>query len=344
MDRKLDSKGKVCVTGAFGFLASWLIKRLLLSDYHVTGTVRDPGNEKRLAHLWRLEGAKERLRLVMADLMEEGSFDDAIFGCHGVFHSATLVLKPSSDPKTEILEPPVEGTLNVLRSCKKNPSLRSVVLTSSSAAVRVRPDGDFTSNVPLGDSSGVVNNTLPLSLLRILPWYRLFANCSIWYPMSKILAEKAGWDFCKENAIDMVTVLPSFVIGPCLPPELCSTASDVLGLLKAGETEKFKWNGRMGYVHIDDVALCHILVYEHESAHGRCICSSTVMDNTELGSLLSTRYPSLPIPTRFEQLGRPRYYELNTSKLGRGFKFKSIQEMFDDCIASLVEQGHLPAF
>ncbi|KAM1345964.1 hypothetical protein ACFXTH_035357 [Malus domestica] len=311
MDRKLDSKGKVCVTGAFGFLASWLIKRLLLSDYHVTGTVRDPGNEKRLAHLWRLEGAKERLRLVMADLMEEGSFDDAIFGCHGVFHSATLVLKPSSDPKTEILEPPVEGTLNVLRSCKKNPSLRSVVLTSSSAAVRVRPDGDFTSN--------------------------------IWYPMSKILAEKAGWDFCKENAIDMVTVLPSFVIGPCLPPELCSTASDVLGLLK-GETEKFKWNGRMGYVHIDDVALCHILVYEHESAHGRCICSSTVMDNTELGSLLSTRYPSLPIPTRFEQLGRPRYYELNTSKLGRGFKFKSIQEMFDDCIASLVEQGHLPAF
>ncbi|KAM1137297.1 hypothetical protein EV2_036317 [Malus domestica] len=310
MDRKLDSKGKVCVTGAFGFMASWLIKRLLLSDYHVTGTVRDPGNEKKLAHLWRLEGAKERLRLVTADLMEEGSFDDAIFGCHGVFHSATLVLKPSSDPKTEILEPPVEGTLNVLRSCKKNPSLRSVVLTSYSAAVRVRPDGDFTSN--------------------------------IWYPMSKILAEKAGWDFCKENAIDMVTVLPSFVIGPCLPPELCSTASDVLGLLK-GETEKFKWNGRMGYVHIDDVALCHILVYEHESAHGRCICSSTVMDNTELGSLLSTRYPSLPIPTRFEQLGRPRYYELNTSKLGRGFKFKSIQEMFDDCIASLVEQGHLPA-
>ncbi|XP_050145882.1 tetraketide alpha-pyrone reductase 1-like isoform X1 [Malus sylvestris] len=179
--------------------------------------------------------------------------------------------------------------------------------------------------------------------MGISPPMYLWVTLQIWYPMSKILAEKAGWDFCKENAIDMVTVLPSFVIGPCLPPELCSTASDVLGLLK-GETEKFKWNGRMGYVHIDDVALCHILVYEHESAHGRCICSSTVMDNTELGSLLSTRYPSLPIPTRFEQLGRPRYYELNTSKLGRGFKFKSIQEMFDDCIASLVEQGHLPAF
>ncbi|KAM1483356.1 hypothetical protein ACFXTN_032175 [Malus domestica] len=152
MDQKLDSKGKVCVTGAFEFLASWLIKRLLLSGYHVTRTVKDLGNEKKLAHLWRLEGTKKRLRLVKADLMEEGRFDDAIFGCHGVFHSASPVLKPSSDPKTEILEPTVEGTLNVLRS-KENPSLRRVVLTSSSAAVRVRPDGDFASNVPLDKSS-----------------------------------------------------------------------------------------------------------------------------------------------------------------------------------------------
>ena len=57
------------------------------------------GNEKKLAHLWKLEGAKERLQLVRASLMEEGSFDDAIMGCHGVFHTASPVLKPSSDPK-----------------------------------------------------------------------------------------------------------------------------------------------------------------------------------------------------------------------------------------------------
>ncbi|KAJ6768857.1 hypothetical protein OIU74_022504 [Salix koriyanagi] len=82
-------KGRVCVTGASGYLASWLVKRLLLSGYHVTGTVRDPENEKKLAHLWRLEGAKERLRLVKADLMEEGSFDDAIMECSGVFHTAS---------------------------------------------------------------------------------------------------------------------------------------------------------------------------------------------------------------------------------------------------------------
>ncbi|KAH9694209.1 tetraketide alpha-pyrone reductase 1 [Citrus sinensis] len=353
--------GKVCVTGASGYLASWLVKRLLLAGYHVTGTVRDPGNERKLAHLWRLEGAKERLQIVRANLMDEGSFDDAINGCQGVFHTASPVLKPSSNPKAclinqllprkhayyiyiyiyiyththtyiyiniscaEIIEPAVNGTLNVLRSCQKNPSLRRVVLTSSSSTVRIRYD--FDSKIPLDESS----------------WSSvdLCESLQIWYALSKILAEKAAWEFCGHNGIDLVTILPSFVIGPSLPPDLCSTASDVLGLLK-GEKEKFQWHGRMGYVHIDDVALCHILVYEHQNSHGRYLCSSTVVDNNELVSLLSTRYPLLPIPERFELLDRP-YYEFNTSKLTSllGFKFKSIEEMFDDCIAWFDEQGYL---
>ncbi|CAB80259.1 putative protein [Arabidopsis thaliana] len=240
-----QAKGKVCVTGASGFLASWLVKRLLLEGYEVIGTVRDPGNEKKLAHLWKLEGAKERLRLVKADLMEEGSFDNAIMGCQGVFHTAS----------PEILRPAIEGTLNVLRSCRKNPSLKRVVLTSSSSTV--------------------------------------------WYALSKTLAEQAAWKFSEENGIDLVTVLPSFLVGPSLPPDLCSTASDVLGLLK-GETEKFQWHGQMGYVHIDDVARTHIVVFEHEAAQGRYICSSNVISLEELVSFLSARYPSLPIPKRFD--------------------------------------------
>lgn len=38
--------------------------------------------------------------LVKGDLMEEGSFDGAIMGCEGVFHTASPVLgRPASDPK-----------------------------------------------------------------------------------------------------------------------------------------------------------------------------------------------------------------------------------------------------
>ncbi|CAM8901721.1 unnamed protein product [Rhodiola kirilowii] len=320
----MESKGRVCVTGASGFLASWLIKRLLQSDYEVVGTVRDPANEKKLAHLWKLDGAKERLKLMRAELTEEGSFDEAVAGCVGVFHTASPVFGTVSDPMVNMVEPAVTGTLNVLRSCKRNPSLRRVVLTSSSSAVRARVD--FDPNVPLDESS----------------WSSvdLCQRFQIWYALSKTLAEKAAWEFCSQNGIDLVTVLPSFVVGPSLPPELCSTASDILGLLK-GETHRFEWHGRMGYVHIDDVALCHILVFEQDDARGRFLCSSDVLGNDALVALLSKWYPNLPIPKSFKQMERP-YYQFNTNKIRNlGLKFKSVSQMFDDCIASFVEQGYL---
>jgi len=53
-------------------------------------------------HLKRLEGAKERLRLFKADLMEEGSFDVAIAGCEGVFHTASPVNFNVIDPQVSI--------------------------------------------------------------------------------------------------------------------------------------------------------------------------------------------------------------------------------------------------
>jgi len=49
--------------------------------------------------LLKLDGAKERLQLFKADLLEEGSFDSAIQGCHGVFHIASPCLFLVTDPQ-----------------------------------------------------------------------------------------------------------------------------------------------------------------------------------------------------------------------------------------------------
>lgn len=54
----------------------------------------------------------------------------------------------------------------------------------------------------------------------------------------------------------------------------------------------------MGYVHIDDVASCHILVYEAPQATGRYLCNSVVLDNNELVALLAKQFPIFPIPRR----------------------------------------------
>ncbi|RVW20375.1 Dihydroflavonol 4-reductase [Vitis vinifera] len=92
----MDGQGKVvCVTGrarqggvrdrSFWVHSSWLVKLLLQRGYTVKATVRDPNDPKKTEHLLALEGAKERLHLFKANLLEEGSFDSVVDGCDEYF-------------------------------------------------------------------------------------------------------------------------------------------------------------------------------------------------------------------------------------------------------------------
>jgi nucleoside-diphosphate-sugar epimerase len=56
-------------------------------------------DKKKTEHLLALDGAKERLKLFKADLLEESSFDQAIDGCDAVFHTASPVLFTVTDPQ-----------------------------------------------------------------------------------------------------------------------------------------------------------------------------------------------------------------------------------------------------
>jgi hypothetical protein len=64
--------------------------------------------------LWELPGATERLQIFKAELLEEGTFDDAVSGVHTVFHTACPVLyDPDGDPEVlnaiSFLPPPFSG-------------------------------------------------------------------------------------------------------------------------------------------------------------------------------------------------------------------------------------------
>lgn len=86
----IDTDLPVMVTGATGYVAGWLVQRLLEAGLTVHAAVRDPDSPDKLAHLQRIAAGKPgTMRYFRADLLEPGSYADAMAGCGTVFHTAS---------------------------------------------------------------------------------------------------------------------------------------------------------------------------------------------------------------------------------------------------------------
>ena len=85
-----EGPADVLVTGASGYVGSWIVRRLLEEGHTVRGTVRDPDKKSGLEHLHRLAGDHPgRLTLNKADLLDDGAFDAPMRGCELVVHTAS---------------------------------------------------------------------------------------------------------------------------------------------------------------------------------------------------------------------------------------------------------------
>ncbi|CAK8564677.1 unnamed protein product [Lathyrus sativus] len=318
-----SSAGKVvCVTGASGYIASWIVKFLLRGGYTVKATVRDPNDPKKIDHLLKLDGAKERLQLFKANLLEEGSFDSVVQGCYGVFHTASPFYHDVKDPQAELIDPALKGTLNVLKSCAKSSSLKRVVLTSSMAAVAY--------NGKPRTPEVVVDET----------WFTdpdLSRESNLWYVLSKTLAEDAAWKFVKENNIDMVTINPAMVIGPLLQPVLNTSAAAILNLINGAQTYP---NASFGWVNVKDVANAHILAYENASASGRHCLVERVVHHSEIVKILRELYPSLQLPEKCAD-DKPKVptYQVSKEKVkSLGIEYIPLEVSIKETVESLKEK------
>ncbi|KAB5573118.1 hypothetical protein DKX38_000312 [Salix brachista] len=279
----LSGQGQtVCVTGAGGFIASWIVKLLLEKGYSVKGTVRNPADPKN-SHLMELEGAQERLTLCKAHLLDYESLKEAIQGCDGVFHTAS----PAIEDPEQMMEPAVTGTKNVMMAAAEA-KVRRVVITSSIGAVYMDPNR----------SPDVVVDESCWSDLEYCK------NTKNFYCYGKTVAEQGAWDLAKKKGVDLVVVNPVVVIGPLLQPTVNATTIHILKYLN-GAVRTYA-NAVQGYVHVRDVALAHIVVFETPSAAGRYICSERVLHRGEVVEILAKFFPEYPIPTKCSDEKNPR--------------------------------------
>ncbi|KAH1061695.1 hypothetical protein AAZX31_02G215700 [Glycine max] len=268
----------VCVTGGSGCIGSWLVHLLLDRGYTVHATVQNLNDEAETKHLQSLDGASTRLRLFQMDLLRHDTVLAAVRGCAGVFHLASpCIVDQVHDPQKELLDPAIKGTMNVLTAAKEA-GVRRVVLTSSISAVTPSP------NWP-GDVAKTEECWTDVEYCK---------QKGLWYPLSKTLAEKAAWDFAKENDLDVVVVNPGTVMGPVIPPRLNASMVMLVRLLQ-GCAETYE-DFFMGSVHFKDVALAHILVYENKSAAGRHLCVEAISHYGDFVAKVAELYPEYNVP------------------------------------------------
>jgi len=286
MTRTIDPQAPVLVTGATGYVAGRLVEKLLREGHTVHAAVRDPGNKEKLEYLDALAVALPgSLRYFKSDLLEEGSYAEAMAGCELVFHTASPFTSHVQDPQKELIEPAQVGTRNVLEQADRTPSVKRVVVTSSCAAIYgdnadldKTPDGVFTEEI-WNTSSSLDHQA---------------------YSYSKTLAEREAWEIAgRQDRWDLVTINPSLVMGPGINPHGTSESFSIMkqfgdGTLKAGVP---RWG--FGIVDVRDLAEAHYRAGFTPEAHGRYIISGHDSDLADLAAPLREHFGNAyPFPGR----------------------------------------------
>lgn len=326
----------VCVTGCSGYIASLLTKMLCEAGYKVRGTVRSTGDPVKVAHLQGLCPTNP-VELFEADLLGQGSFNDAVAGCSVVFHTASPFQTNVEDGQRDLVDPAVKGTLNVLASCKAAGTVERVVLTSSIAAVKDSSNEKYGESRPMGyvwthenfnETSTVETNA---------------------YSYSKVTAEKAAWDFLKGTGISMCTINPAFVLGPVLSGRTDATSvKTVKGMLDGSMKKANSLRGAacFGSCDIRDVCKAHIRAMEVYEANGRYLVTTRHSNPfLELANMLATKYtlqfPDIPTEANGEVPAENMRHKMCVDKTEKdlGFQLSFSAQTLHDMAESMIEHG-----
>lgn len=172
------------VTGANGHVGNNLVRALLSHGENVRATVRNLANKEPFIGL--------NCELVQADLMNKESLRQALDGVDTLYQVAAVLKTWSTKPEEEIIRPNLEGTRNVLEAAAEM-GVRRIVYVSSVATLdktQVTREGAMDETCWSQNSYGSA------------------------YHESKVLSEKLAWQLAEQHNLNMVSVLPSMIIGP----------------------------------------------------------------------------------------------------------------------------------
>jgi dihydroflavonol-4-reductase len=262
--------------GATGYIGAHIVEQLLSKGYKVRGTSRSL-EESKIDFLKKMDTKGDLLEIGKANLTDEGSFDDIVKNTEFVFHVASPFLLNVKDPKKELLEPAVQGTLTLLNSCLKSETVKRVVLTASTASI-----------VDVSDIKKVYNED---------DWNKTSSLTNSPYAYSKTCAEQAAWKFMEEKKphFDLIVINPCMVLGPAHKKELAESVNIILDALNGKFPAIFDL--ALNIVDVRDVAKSHILAMEIKELKGRHICMNKGVHLRDIFAMISKNFKDCYVPT-----------------------------------------------
>lgn len=372
----------IAVTGAGGFVASWIVKTLLELGKTVHGTVRTLKDPRSWGHLLDFPGAggsdglqealersskvgysvlvSGNLRLYPADLLGEvGPFLAALGGCHTLIHTASPydVAAPKEDQFSPA-SPALKGTDTVLHAAEASPDLRRIVLTSSAAAVYVgaKPADHVYSEADWSDAG-------------------LLEKAGSWYALGKLRAERAAWDFVLSQRhvaaraalvrsgggpcppLTMAAICPTQCLGPLFEPRL-NQSSAFLAAYANGTARSLPAKGKC-LVDVRDVAMAHVLACAggagrprlsidgsgRQTHPERYLLVAGSMPWRAIGEVIRAALPrGAPVPTEVDP-GPPSLPQALCSQAASyrlGVRYRPMEVSIGEAVQSYLEWGLLP--
>ncbi len=317
---------KIAVAGASGLVGANVTKAALARGYDVTGAMRHP--DAAAPQLMALPGAESRLRLKAADMMDEGAFDEVVQGVDGLFITCLIPVyaAPDGTPArelddargySEIINPTVEGCLNILRS-------------SARAGVK---------DVVIGSSTSSTNPIPPVPVKNeVEHWSDADQQCAAkkYTSAAKTVMEKAAFRLAAEQGIRLRIMLPTLMLGPMVL--LKHGDEGFMGAIKTmlqGGIGRHKTtpNDSASMAHIDDVAALFLAALESPTAEGRYYALRESWHWNDIYAELRRIEPSITGPSPYEGTPvAPTAFDFQRRN-SLGVAFREIPDILADAVA-----------
>lgn len=265
----------VLVTGATGFVGVNCILQLLQKGYHVKTTLRSMKRKNEVIETLKTGGITsfDNLTFIEADLTNDAHWDEAVKGCEFVLLVASPVFFTMPKNENEVIQPIVEGTLRVLKVAR-NAGVKRVVMTSSFGAIGF-------------------SNKNPNTVTTEADWTNPNEKGLSAYEKSKVLSERAAWDFINKEggSLELATINPVAILGPSFSAHVSGSFGIVKNLLNG--TMKAVPNIPLNIVDIRDVVDLHIRAMTNPNAKGQRFIASAdgELCMPEIAALLKSKLP-----------------------------------------------------